>query len=271
MLICAIDLLNKTDPASQQLLHSFKTYIESPAFNPTVEITHSHLSTFLFNTTIMNQLGVKVILQPPASSLQPPVPSLQTSAFPEIEPRRRERFSADINNLISGDPNRYWLAGRQYGGEYPFTIEFSVENTVEVQGLCIMPRQNHRDREGAPKDYKIQTSIDGNDWITQKEGELSSSFDVQYLYFDQPATLTKLRLTLLNGFGADDVHYWYTDREIGHTHARGPFHDKCASLAQVAFIIQRDAPDAPSTVRRDAPGAPSIIYAESKTASEEIY
>jgi hypothetical protein len=238
--------------------------MESDNFNPTVAVTEEQLKTFLFDTTVMKRLNAKV-------SLIDDTDTPATAAFPEIEPRRRDRFDLSAENLISGDVNRYWLAGRQYGGSYPFTLEFEVDTPAEIKGLCVMPRQNHRDREGAVNSFEIWTLRDSqslaHNWELQVKGTFANSFDMQSVYFDKPLTITKLRLKLIDGFGAEDMYYWYTDPNIGHTFARGAFRDKCASLAQVAFILD-DTTE--KTVSNNLDNL-KIDYAESKTASEEIY
>ena len=245
MVVCSADLttLAETSPVAAQLLHSIASYMASPAFTPMVEITEEHMQTFLFDTAIMQKLGATVKL-------------LDAQ---ELSPRMKD-FAANIavENIITGDANRYWLAGENFGGQYPFTLEFETPEPVKISGLCIMPRQNHRDMQGAPKGYEVSAFVDG-EWQLQAKGELSASYHVQNIYLPVKVTSSKLRLKLLGGFGADDITYWLMHRD-GHSSVTGNYHDPYCSLAQVAYITDAD-------VAQSA----TIEYTDGRTATEEIY
>jgi hypothetical protein len=212
LMVCSADLQADLDTriAARQLRHSVINYMNSEAFSPAVDVTEEQLKSFLFDTTIMNRLGVKV--------------TLSGHDDPAIE------------GIISGDPNRYWLSDPQH--IYPFTIEFEVNEPVEINGLCVMPRQNHRSRQGAVKSYEIYTSSNGKTRELQAQGDFAASFNVQNIYFEKPVVIKKLHLKLIDGFGAD-IH---------------------ASLAQVAFITDRTSIN-----------IAKINYTTAQTASEEMY
>ena len=234
MVVCSAQLpqLATTSIAADQLLHSIEAYMGSPHFAPTVTLTPEDFSTFLFDTTIMQKLGA-------TATLQGDIP-------------------VDIEEILTGDANRFWRSDR--GHNYPYTIDITVPTPVEVTGLYIMPRQNHRDMEGAVKHYRIEVSTCGHVWEAITQGELPGSYHLQQIMFPRAVTITKLRLVLEAGFGAKDIIYWPTMHHIGHTYTRGDFIDTFAALSQVAFI---------TTATLD--GSATIEYTEGHTASEEIY
>lgn len=254
LVVCSADLEKDLDkrPAARQLLHSILKYMDSDRFKPNVEVTEEHLESFLFDTTIMKRLNTKVKV----------IEGIDAEDVKNAKDDLREpQFS--IESIIDGDPNTYWLAGGSYGGQYPFVIEFEVEQPVFVRGLNVMPRQNHRDAEGAVKQYEIYTSLDGHEWVQAASGEFSASFDPKKIYFQNNIMLRKLRLKLISGFGDEDLFHWVRDK--GFWQAQTPYQDECASLAELAFICDYDED---SELHSDDV---KITYKNVNTASEEIY
>jgi hypothetical protein len=215
LVICSADLETDLDarPAARQLLYSILNYMNSDTFAPDIEVTEKQLNTFIYDNPMMKKLGVTV--------------------------KYADGTRCDsLENIIDGDGETYWLAGRNNDGTYPFEIDFDVPQPVTVKGLTILPRQNNRDHEGAVKSYEVSASLDGLSWNAVARGELSASFDVKRIDFAQPETLKTLRLKLIEGFSADKVLSWYRERVIVcTTPIIQPFQDPCASLAEVAFIL----------------------------------
>lgn len=253
LVVCSANLEQDLDqrPAARQLLYSMMKYMDSASFNPKVEVTEQQLESFLFDTTIMKRLNAKVRI-------------IEGAEDESVENAKKAPGipSFPIDSIIDGDPNTYWLAGGAYGGKYPFVIEFEVGKPVSVRGISVMPRQNHRDAEGAVKKYEIYASLDGQEWIKAAYGEFSASFDLKRIYFQSSITLRKLRLKLIEGFGDEDVFYWI--RENGFKSTRAPYQDECASLAEVSVICDEDAELLHSNDFK-------IDYKNLGTASEEIY
>jgi hypothetical protein len=253
LIVCSADLKNNLDkrPVARQLLYSIMKYMDSDAFKPIVDITEQHLKSFLFDTTIMKKLNAKVKLD---ESNQAEIDKLILNNS-KMQP-------CAIDNIIDGDPNTYWVAGGQYGGKYPFDIEIEVDKPIAISGISIMPRQNHRDAEGAVKRYEIYTLLDNDLWTKVACGELSASFDLKKIYFKNSIVVQKLRLKLIEGFGAENIFYWI--RKNGFSSVRAPFHDECVSLAEVAFICDEDTELSYSDNIK-------INYKDIGTATEEIY
>ncbi|GAA4875964.1 beta-glucuronidase [Paenibacillus vulneris] len=252
LVVCSANLVKDLDqrPAARQLLYSILKYMDSTDFQPKVKVTKKQLQSFLFDTAVMKRLNttVKLVEEEPSDSRDIKV----DLTAPDTS----------IDRILDGDPNTYWLAGGPYGGKYPFVLEFEVDRPVSVRGIHVMPRQNHRDAEGAVRRYEVYASLDGNEWIHAASGEFSASFDLKRVYFDSSMMLRKLRLKLMEGFGAEDVFYWIRDN--GFRSTRAPYQDECASLAEVSFICDESSESIHSDNIK-------IQYKQVGTASEEIY
>lgn len=260
LIVCSADLEKNFDkrPAARQLLYSILKYMNSSNFNPSIKVNDQQLKSFLFDTTIMKRLKAKVKLIKGEASETEKI-GIENNT---LKASRAKNFS--IDNIIDGDPNSYWLAGGEYGGKYPFEIEIEVDKPISIIGINVMPRQNHRDAEGAIKKYEIYTSLDGHTWIEASAGEFSASFDLKKIYFQNSIVLQKLRIKLIEGFGADNVFYWIREEKKGFSSIRAPFHDKYASLAEVSFICDENIE---LTHSNDI----EIKYRDIGTSSEEIY
>lgn len=240
ILVCSADLQNNLAdrPAAEQLLHSFLNYMGSAEFQPDVVVTEEQMKTFMADTSIMRRLHAEVSVK---------------SSFKDIAAEENP-----VSNLLDGDPNTYWLAGGIYGGSYPFELEFKVENPVKIKGLQIVPRQNHRDYEGQIKTYAVYGEEKGK-WNEICKGKLKASFDPQKILFPKEVELQKLRLCLLDGFGAKNLFYWKEQK--GFFSKQEDYMDQCASLAEVDFICGKFESEEEN----------AVSYRQGKTASKEIY
>jgi hypothetical protein len=72
-----------------------------------------------------------------------------------------------------------------------------------MNGLVLMPRQNHREHQGDIREYTLQASDDGNQWREVERGQLASTWNPQQIRFSQTVTAKHLKLTALSGFGDD--------------------------------------------------------------------
>jgi len=246
LIVCSADLKNNLEfrPAARQLLYSIMKYMQSENFNPAVNITQEHLKSFLFDTLIMKKLGSRVSI---------------TEGMKE-----EENGKNPISNIISGDPNTYWLAGGKYGGKYPFEIEIEINSPAYVKGMYVMPRQNHRDLEGAVRKYEIYSSLNGKEWEKICEGEFLASFDLQRIDFPKSIRLKMLRLRLIDGFAADNIYYWVREEKKGFYMKHGTYSDEYVSLAEVMFICDEFENNENFKDMK-------VVYKDVATDSEEIY
>jgi len=179
-MVCSIDLENNLDsrPAALQLRNSLLDYTASDKFQPQTEVSASDIRSLLFDTRIMRQLG----------------------ATAELD-------GQNANAIIDGDPNTFWSSAdtRGNGPKYPHALTVHFPQPVVMDGLVLMPRQNHREHQGDIRDYKIESSDDGTNWQEIASGQLASTFDPQTIRFSQTITAKRLKLTALSGFGNDST------------------------------------------------------------------
>lgn len=240
LLICSADIENDLDkrPAARQFKHSLLNYMSSEKFDPKDELTTEDIQSFLFDTSIMKRANAKI--------------------YSKIE---SEEYA--ISDSIDGDPNTYWLAGDFKSWiRHPYEIEISFPSLTEMSGIVYMPRQNHRDHEGAIKDYLIQISTDGKDWIDVMKGEFESSFDPKKVIFTKKVEAAKLKLIALSGFGYEIVHHW-SKTSKGWYCQTGPYEDNSLSIGEIAVIC-------PNIANTDSSEGLSIEYKEVKTATTDI-
>jgi hypothetical protein len=106
--------------------------------------------------------------------------------------------------VIDGDPNTYLLVGDQKApARKQVEVVITFPTAVEMSGLVVMPRQNHREHEGDIRDYSVMVSDDGTLWSDIARGEFPSSFEPHRVQFQRPIKTRYLKLVSLTGFGMD--------------------------------------------------------------------
>jgi beta-galactosidase len=202
-------------PVAGQLRRSLLDYMTSARFRPQVSVTPAQIRSLFFDTRIMHRLGA--VTKAGALDQNP------------------------ASNAVDGDPNTFWMVGDPKKDlKHPHELTVSFDKPVEMSGLVLMPRQNHREHEGDIRRYMLEVSDDGKQWREVKRGELASTFEPQQVKFDQEITARHLKLTALSGFGAD----------------------KTAALAELAVVYT--GPKLPDT------GEDQVEYQRSKTATPDI-
>jgi len=214
LLVSAVDVTNPngSNPVAQQLRASLLRYAGSDCFQPNVPVSREQMRSLFFDTVIMKRLG----------------------ATAEVN-------GVTDNSGIDGDPNTFWLAGDQRAplhDQVSMVVHFPAP--VEMSGLVLMPRQNHREHEGDIREYMVQISDDGNEWRDAARGALVSTFAPQTIAFADTLKARHVRLISLSGFGPD----------------------KTTSLAELAVIYA--GPKLPGS------DGGSINYKRSVTATPEI-
>ncbi|HJQ35086.1 MAG TPA: discoidin domain-containing protein [Pyrinomonadaceae bacterium] len=180
LLVSGADLESSLDarPAARQLRRSLLDYMSGPRFRPAVAVTFEELRGLLFDTRVMRKLAAQA----------------SGDALP----------SNPAANAIDGDPNTFWQAGdAKKNQRHPHALTVAFDASVPINGLVLMPRQNHREHEGDIRAYTIEVSDDGNVWREVARGELVSTFEPQRVSFPSTINARRLRLTALSGFGPD--------------------------------------------------------------------
>jgi beta-galactosidase len=177
LLVSAIDVTrpNDANPVARQLRYSLLNYMSSDCFQPNVPVPAEDIRGLLFDTRIMNKL--------------------RASATLNGEPASR---------AIDGDPNTFVATGDQRAPmreAAELTITFPTP--VTISGVVLMPRQNHREREGGIRECVVSMSEDGAVWNDVQRALLPSSFAPQTIGFTRNISTKYLRLVSLSGFGPD--------------------------------------------------------------------
>lgn len=215
LMVCAADLEGSLDsrPVARQLRRSLLDYMAGEKFQPPAEVSAAALRGLLFNTRIMRQLGVTA-----------------------------EADGENAGAIVDGDPNTFWQSDTNRitdgAAAHAFTVHFPQPATMT--GLVLMPRQNHREHQGDIREFKLERSDDGINWLEISRGQLASTWNPQTIRFPQTVTAKHLKLTALSGFGAD------------HS----------ASLAELAVIY------AGTRITNASPG--NVEYQKVRTASPDI-
>lgn len=176
LLVCSADL-SSPNPVAQQLRRSLLDYMAGDHFRPKTEIAISDFTGLRFDTRIMRKLNATAV----------------------VDGRRADE-------IIDGDPNTFWFSGEARGGggvRRPHEITILFPQSVAMDGLVLMPRQNQREHQGDIREYFIEGSDGGTNWQRIAGGQMPSTFDPIKVSFDRMITTKKLRLTALSGFGTD--------------------------------------------------------------------
>ncbi len=180
LLVCSADVESDLAkrPAARQLRQSLVDYAASARFQPQVAVSVDDMSSLLFDTGIMRKLQAMTV------------------------------GDEGTRKAIDGDPNSFWQAGAPEPGAEPkarepheLTIGFPMP--VPMNGIVCVPRQSHREHEGAVRGYTVQVSDDGQQWTEVARGEFPCTFDPQRVLFAKTVSSRYLKFTALSGFGSD--------------------------------------------------------------------
>jgi hypothetical protein len=201
LLVCSIDLNGNSSPVAQQLRRSLLDYMAGDKFQPKKETSPKPFAS-IFDEKPRDQFQPKIEI------------SMANFESLHFDTRIMQKLGAtaqadgqSANAIIDGDPNTFWSSAdaRGNGPKYPHELTVHFPAPVAMNGLVLMPRQNHREHQGDIHDYTIQVSDDGNQWREVERGQLASTFDPQSIHFPQTVTAKHLKLTALSGFGNDST------------------------------------------------------------------
>jgi hypothetical protein len=177
LLVSAFDVSNPAspNPVIRQLRYGLLKYARGDCFQPQVSVSPEQVRSLFFDTRIMKKLG----------------------AVAEIN-------GGSANAAIDGDPNTFILVGDQTDPlREQVDLLITLSAPAAMAGVVLMPRQNHREYEGAVRAYVLQVSDDGQEWREVARGELLSTFAPQQIDFLGTVTARYLKFIALSGFGDD--------------------------------------------------------------------
>lgn len=107
--------------------------------------------------------------------------------------------------LIDQDPKTLWWSGEKT--EMPLWVSVDMGKAMELDAFTYLPRQDGR-RGGVVVEYRLETSMDGENWSVATEGEFDN-IDYnpveQVLGFERPITARHLRFTALRVVGRQNM------------------------------------------------------------------
>ncbi|MBO5279456.1 MAG: hypothetical protein J6B06_08210 [Lachnospiraceae bacterium] len=221
----------ENSPVKKQLLKSLLLYADSEEFQP------------------QNTVSMEVFLKSFAD--------LQVMKRLQVSAKLLEYPQEDVAAAFDGNPNTTF---KLEGPGYPYTLEFSWEKEEELTGLVYMPVQNQRNHEGDVREYEVFT-WNGTAWEKAVRGEFISSFEPKRVFFDREIKTNGLRFVAKNGFGAECVQNYISDKK-GWFRTEEAFEEKGISIAELALLTKQGALAAES-VEEDG-------YVGAKTATIEI-
>lgn len=196
LLVSAIDVTKpaNANPVLRQFQNALLRYVRSECFQPNTTVSKEAIRSLFFDTRIMQKLHA------------------QASVGGE-----------SAQTLIDGDPNTFLLVGDQKSpAREQVDITISFPAPVQISGLVLMPRQNHREHEGDIREFIVQVSDDGQLWSDVARGELVSTFAPQTIRFTRTIEARYVKLISLSGFGLDkttalaDIAVIYEGQPLGN-------------------------------------------------------
>ncbi len=179
LIVSAFDVSNPSSAnvVLRQLRYGLVKYARSDCFQPQVSVPAEQVRSLLFDTRIMKKLG----------------------AVAEVN-------GGSANNVIDGDPNTFILVGDESAPmREQVDLVITLNAPAAMAGVVLMPRQNHREHQGAVRGYVLQVSDDGREWREVARGDLLSTLGPQQVDFISPVTARYLKFIALSGFGDDKL------------------------------------------------------------------
>lgn len=87
-------------------------------------------------------------------------------------------------NLLDNNRATIWVNQIGAAFSYPHWVEVDMQEVLEIEGLTLQPRQN--DSAARPKTAEMQTSIDGEDWVSHGDYFIDNINDNQFFEFSEP-------------------------------------------------------------------------------------
>jgi len=140
LMVCSMDLANDLEQrlAARQLRHSIIAYMESPEFDPQIELSGDQISSLFKEPSLLEALGTTAEAD------------CQAPGYP-------------AENAIDGDPRTIWHTA--WEGEVspmPKQLTVDLKRPVEIIGITVLPRQDLSN--GRIADGRVLVSEDGAKW-----------------------------------------------------------------------------------------------------------
>ena len=134
-----------------------------------------------------------------------------------------EADSDFMENAVDGNSDTIWHSGYQSADTLPVSITIELDKNYDLNQIDYMPRQNSRN--GHINKYKIETSLDGENWTVARIGELEVN-----------SAGTALENIGFNPIRFNTVEAKYV--KVTALESLGDTNNKYASVAELAFYGQ---------------------------------
>ena len=105
--------------------------------------------------------------------------------------------------MLDGDPSTIWHSMYSVTvANYPHWIEFDANDEVSIKGFKYMPRQDGPN--GNIKGYKLEVSVDGDNWSQVAEGEFQNNADKKTVLFKKAVKARYVRFTATSSQNGQD-------------------------------------------------------------------
>ena len=105
--------------------------------------------------------------------------------------------------MLDGDPSTIWHSMYSVTvANYPHWVEFDAIDEVSIKGFKYMPRQSGDN--GNVKGYKLEVSVDGENWSLVAEGEFPYNAEKQSVIFAKPVKARYVRFTATSSQNGQD-------------------------------------------------------------------
>lgn len=104
------------------------------------------------------------------------------------------------SNVLDGHENTYWHTSWGNNQAHPHYISIQTGNTaVQAKGLSILTRHDNAGTGGKIKDFKVESSMDGQVWTTIYTGTMAMN-GRQYFNFDAVMAFQYFKIVSLNDY-----------------------------------------------------------------------
>jgi hypothetical protein len=170
LMVCSIDLQTQLDKriASQQLLNSIVRYMNSPTFDPAIELQTAQIEGLFFADR--KKQGIELTVATSSS-----------------------QKGYGSQNLIDGKAETIWHASwKADSTEGPDWVSLDMGRTVQLAGIRCLPREDTQ--RTRINEYEIEISTDGIRWVSVMIGRMDKYSGWKTLRFPKPHDTRHVRL-----------------------------------------------------------------------------
>ncbi|MBN1902874.1 discoidin domain-containing protein [Candidatus Sumerlaeota bacterium] len=165
-------------PAASQLLSSVLKYMSGGYFTPKQVLEPEQLLTIFREPSFFEKLDARIMDH--------------DSAAPGYE----------ASHVLDNDPETIWHTPWGDGApDYPHRIAVAWNASIRLSGISILPRQDVSN--ALIKDYKVEISVDGENWEEMAKGTFEENWSEKKILFTSSQEAKYLKFTGISGYRGD--------------------------------------------------------------------